>query len=175
MHICVSFSTIRSGGFQSSSHQKHSVFKHFIYIYMLTMEWFLNLWFIKKDNFSKIHNIVDYFCYKCAVNFFFFFLQKNKTVPWWLKLEQNKTKQQKHLLSTACNIVILELAPQWASERLRQSVLSSSVSSALTKHRATRRTPQDYGPSLSCCLQCAIVLSFGKLTETFSTIHGALI
>lgn len=124
VHICVSFSIIiRSGGFQSSSHQKHSVFKQFFYIYKLTMEWFLNLWFIKKDN-SKIHNIVDYFCYKCTVNFFFF-LQKNKTVPWWLKLKQNKTTATATFYSMQhCNTWIGATGSLWETQAICVVLLS---------------------------------------------------
>lgn len=86
-----------SGSFQSSSHQKHFVFTHF---YKLTMEWLLNLWFIKMRA-SKITTFLITFLYKCTVNTFF--LHK-KTVPQWFKLKQQQ-QQQQQLLSTACNTI----------------------------------------------------------------------
>lgn len=70
-HLCVSFPTVRSGGFQSSSHQKHSVFKHFFFFYKLTMEWFLTLWFIKKTTSKKFTTLLVTFSISAQWIFFF--------------------------------------------------------------------------------------------------------
>lgn len=69
-HLCVSFPTVRSGGFQSSSHQKHSVFKHFFF-YKLTMEWFLTLWFIKKTTSKKFTTLLITFSISAQWIFFY--------------------------------------------------------------------------------------------------------
>lgn len=128
------------------------------------MEWFLNLWFIKKKKKSsqKFTTLLIIFSISAQWTFFFF-LQKNKTVPWWLKLKQNKTTATATFYSMQhCNTWIGATASLW--EPWPNCMLSSSVPNAFTKRRATR-TPQDCGPSHSCCLQCAIVFSFGKLLK----------
>lgn len=161
VHICVSFPTRRSGGFQSSSHQKHPVFKHF-FLQVDNGMISKSLVYQNKKSSQKFTTLLIIFSISAQWTFFFF-LQKNKTVPWWLKLKQNKTTATATFYSMQhCNTWIGATASLW--ETWPNCMLSSSVPNAFTKHRATR-TPQDCGPSHSCCLQCAIVFSFGKLLK----------
>lgn len=81
--VCVALPS-SSGSFQSSIHQKHSVFTRF---YKLTMEWLLDLWLIQART-SKITTFLIIFSISAQWTTFFF-LQK-KTVPQWFKLKQQQ-------------------------------------------------------------------------------------
>lgn len=137
------------------------------------MEWFLNLWFIKKTTSKKFTTLLIIF-YISAQWTFFFFLQKKKTVPVWFKLKQNKKQQQ--LLSTACNIVTTRIGATASLGRDSCNLCCLPLSPlGPDQTQGCEKLLKDYGLSVSHCFQCAGTLSFGNLTEMLSTVDVILI